>query len=217
MDDAPHPGGHRVAVEDSEHPEQRIVLVRHAQTAWTLTGQHTGKTDLPLTEQGRVLTQRLRERLGRERFARVLTSPLQRASETCRIAGFAAEAEFRDDLVEWDYGAYDGRTTAEIRNDAPGWDLWRDGAPGGESPADVMHRTDRLVADLLDMCEHGGDVLVFGHGHALTALTVRWLELPIAHGRHFRLGTGSVSVLGWKREVRVLELWNDRVHLDGVT
>ena len=211
------PDGDPVIVDDSERPDQRIVLVRHAETAWSLTGQHTGTTDLPLTEEGRLLTQRLRERLAGKRFARVLTSPLQRAAETCRIAGFGAEAEFRADLVEWNYGAHEGRTTVEIRMDAPGWDLWRDGAPEGESPAEVERRTDRLIADLLDMCEHGGDVLVFGHGHTLTALTVRWLGLPIAHGRNFRLGTGSVSVLGWKREVRVLELWNDRVHLTGAT
>lgn len=203
--------------DDTEPPDQRIVLVRHAQTAWSLTGQHTGTTDLPLTDEGRALSQHLRRRLDGERFDRVLTSPLQRAAETCRIAGFAAEAELRGDLVEWDYGAHDGRTTAEIRTEDPGWDLWRDGAPGGESPADVARRKDRVVAELLETCEHGGDVLVFGHGHGLTALTVRWLGLPIAHGRHFRLGTGSVSVLGWKRKVRVLEVWNDRSHLVGAT
>lgn len=200
-------------VDDRERSDARIVLVRHAQTAWSLTGQHTGTTDLPLTDEGRELTQGLRERLAGTRFARVLTSPLQRAAETCRIAGFAAEAEVCDDLAEWDYGAHDGRTTAEIRADDPGWDLWRDGAPGGESPTDMARRTDRVIADLLETCEHSGDVLVFGHGHSLTALTVRWMGLPIKHGRHFRLGTGSVSVLGWKRENRVLMVWNDRSHL----
>lgn len=197
----------------TEYSDQRIFLVRHAETEWSLSGQHTGTTDLPLTPEGCALTHYLRPRLAAGRFARVLTSPLQRAAETCRIAGFAAEAEVRHDLVEWDYGTYEGRTTADIRTDDPGWDLWRDGAPGGESPADVARRIDRVVADLLEACEHGGDVLVFGHGHSLTALTVRWLGLPIVHGRHLRLGTGSVSVLGWKREVRVLELWNDRSHL----
>jgi broad specificity phosphatase PhoE len=200
-------------VDDSERPDQRIVLVRHAQTAWSLTGQHTGTTDLPLTDEGRRLTEGLRQRLAGDRFARVLTSPLQRATETCRIAGFAAMAEVRDDLAEWDYGAHEGRTTAEIRTDLSGWDLWRDGAPGGESPADVARRMDGVVADLLETCEHGGDVLVFGHGHSLTALTIRWLGLPIGYGRHLRLGTASLSVLGWKREVRVLEVWNDRSHL----
>lgn len=202
-------------VDDTEYPDQRIVLVRHAQTEWSLTGQHTGTTDLPLTGEGRKLTERLRRRLAGERFDRVLSSPLRRAAETCRIAGFAEEAELRDDLAEWDYGTYEGRTTAEIRTEDPGWDLWRDGAAGGESPADVARRVDRVVVDLLETCEHGGDVLVFGHGHALTALTVRWMGLRIEHGRHLRLGTGAVSVLGWKREVRVLEVWNDRGHLPG--
>jgi probable phosphoglycerate mutase len=200
-------------VDGTECSDQRITLVRHAQTEWSLTGQHTGTTDMPLTDEGRRLTERLRRRLAGERFDRVLSSPLQRAAETCRIAGFAAEAELRDDLVEWDYGTYDGRTTADIRAENPGWELWRDGAPGGESPVDVAERMDRVVADLIDTCEHGGDVLVFGHGHGLTALTVRWLGLPIERGRHLRLGTGAVSLLGWKREVSVLQLWNDRSHL----
>lgn len=200
-------------IHPASEPDQRIVLVRHAQTEWSLTGQHTGTTDLPLTDQGRSLTQGLRQRLAAERFDWVLTSPLQRAVETCRIAGFAAAAELRDDLVEWNYGDYEGRTTADIRSSEPGWDLWRDGAPNGESPADLARRIDQVVDDLIETCEHGGDAIVFAHGHSLTALAVRWMGLPITQGRHFRLGTGSVSVLGWKREVRVLHLWNDRSHL----
>lgn len=199
-------------VDDTEHPDQRVVLVRHAKTAWSLSGQHTGTTDLPLTDEGRAATRLLAERLAGQRFARVLTSPLQRALETCRIAGFADQAQARDDLVEWDYGAYEGRTTADIRSDNAEWDLWRDGAPGGESPADVQRRVDRVVAELLKQCAKGGDVLVFAHGHSLTALAVRWLGLPVSAGRHLSLGTGSVSTLGWKREVRVLEVWNDRSH-----
>ncbi|MEX2466694.1 MAG: histidine phosphatase family protein [Gemmatimonadota bacterium] len=200
-------------VDDTDYPDQRIVLVRHAQTEWSLTGQHTGRTDLPLTDEGRELTERLRDRLAGEHFDRVLSSPLQRAAETCRIAGFAVEAESLDDLAEWDYGAYDGRTTADIRTEDPGWDLWLHGAPGGESPDELAERMDRVVTDLLDTCEHGGDALVFGHGHALTALTIRWLGMPIERGRHLRLGTGSISTLGWKREVRILQIWNDRSHL----
>jgi broad specificity phosphatase PhoE len=199
-------------VDDTEHPDQRVVLVRHAQTAWSVRGQHTGTTDLPLTDQGRAATLPLAERLRGRRFAHVLTSPLQRAMETCRIAGFAGQAQPRGDLVEWDYGAYEGRTTADIRSDNPGWDLWRDGAPGGESPADMSHRIDRVVAGLLDACADGGDVLVFAHGHSLAALAVRWLGLPISAGRHLPLGTGSMSTLGWKREIRVIESWNDRSH-----
>jgi probable phosphoglycerate mutase len=206
----------RAVVDDTERTDQRVVLVRHAQTAWTLSGQHTGTTDLPLTDEGAHGTRLLRQRLGRERFARVFTSPLQRAAETCRIAGFSDVAQIRTDLVEWDYGKYEGRTTADIRSSDPAWDLWGEGAPDGESPADMTRRVDRVLDELLDLCASGGDVLVFGHGHSLTALTIRWLGLPIDNGRHLRLGTGSVSTLGWKRDVRVLETWNDRHHLEDV-
>ena len=201
--------------EGAEHPTQRIVLVRHAQTEWSLSGQHTGTTDLPLTDEGRTLTEHLRRRLDGARFDRVLTSPLRRARDTCEIAGFADQADVCDDLVEWDYGDYEGRTTADIRREDPGWELWRDGAPGGESPLDVSARLDRVVATLLDACSRRNDVLVFGHGHSLKALTIRWLGLDIIHGRHLDLGTGSVSALGWKRELPVLDRWNDRSHLPG--
>lgn len=200
-------------IDDDERPDQRIVLVRHAQTAWTITGQHTGTTDLPLTEEGRTATRRLGQRLAGRRFALVLTSPLQRAAETCKIAGFAHVAKLRVELAEWDYGDYEGRTTADIRFDNPGWDLWQHGAPRGESPTDVMRRIDSVIDDLLDTCARGGDVLVFAHRHSLTALTIRWLGLPISHGRHLRLGTASLSALGWERAVRVIESWNDRSHL----
>jgi probable phosphoglycerate mutase len=181
--------------------------VRHGQTAWTISGQHTGTTDVTLTADGEAAARSLGRRLEGQRFAAVLTSPLQRAAETCRLAGFTDAAQVRTDLVEWDYGAYEGRTTADIRTEHPGWDLWRDGAPGGESPADVAARVDGVVDDLLDLGT-GGDVLVFGHGHSLTALAIRWLGLPVEHGRHLVLGPGGISVLGWKREVRVLESWN---------
>jgi len=201
-------------VDDTERTDQRVVLVRHAQTAWTLSGQHTGITDLPLTDAGASATRRLRQRLRGQRFAGVFTSPLQRAAETCRIAGFSGVAQIRSDLVEWDYGTYEGRTTADIRGSDPAWDLLEQGAPGGESPGDMTRRVDRVLHELLDLCASRGDVLVFGHGHSLTALTIRWLGLPIENGRHLRLGTGSVSTLGWKRDVRVLETWNDRHHLE---
>ena len=199
--------------DDPEHPDQQIVLVRHAQTEWSLSGQHTGTTDLPLTDEGRALTRHVRERLAGHPFSRVLTSPLQRATETCHIAGFTDQAEVCHDLLEWDYGVFEGRTNADIRTEHPGWELWRDGAPEGESPADMERRADRIVDELLDTCEHGGDVLVFGHGHGLKALTIRWLGLPIIHGRLLDLATGSISTLGWKRDVRVLDGWNDRSHL----
>jgi broad specificity phosphatase PhoE len=202
-------------VDDTDQPDQRVVLVRHAQTAWSLSGQHTGTTDLPLTEDGRAATHHLRQRLDGRRFARVLTSPLRRAVTTCEIAGFSHDAEVHRGLTEWDYGAYEGRTTAAIRLDRPGWDIWRDGATDGETPDDMRERTDGVIEELLHTCADGGDVLVFGHGHSLTALTVRWVGLPIGEGRHLRLGTGGISVLGWKRGLRVLEVWNDRSHLPG--
>ncbi len=196
-----------------DHPEHQVVLVRHAQTAWSESGQHTGTTDLALTDEGRQLTAHLRDRLAGQRFGRVLTSPLERARETAELAGFGGRATPVEDLVEWDYGDYEGRTTADIRTERPGWDLWRDGSPGGETPGDVERRMDGLVEMLREGDGSGPDVVIFGHGHALRALAVRWLDLPIEHGRRLALGTASVSVLGFHREVRVLERWNDRSHL----
>lgn len=197
----------------NDQPDQTIVLARHAETEWSLSGQHTGTTDLPLTETGRHKTELIGRRLAGRRFTRVLTSPLARALDTCRIAGFGKVAEVRDELREWDYGKYEGLTTTAIRAQKPGWELWHDGAPGGESPDDVEQRANRLVDELCDMREHGGDVLVFGHGHMLRALAVRWVGLPIAAGRLFRLSTGTISTLGWKRELRVIDVWNDGSHL----
>lgn len=196
-----------------EHPDQRIVLARHAETEWSLSGQHTGSTDLPLTETGRATAGLIGRRLRRERFDTVLTSPLKRAAETCRLAGYGDVAEVRDELREWDYGDYEGATTAEVREERLGWILWRDGAPGGETPAEVERRVDRLVDELRDLCEGGGDTLVFSHGHLLRALAVRWVGLPIDAGRLLRLSTGTVSTLGWKRELRVIDVWNDGSHL----
>lgn len=197
-------------------PLQRIVLVRHAETAWSLTGQHTGSTDLPLTDAGRRKVALAGQRLVGQHFTRVLTSPLARAAETCAITGFDGRAELHDGLREWDYGDYEGRTTAEIREHDPEWELYRDGAPGGESPAHVGARVDALIAQLVELCREGGHALLFSHGHLLRALAARWMGLPVAAGRAFELGTGSLSVLGWKRELRVLQGWNDRAHLEPV-
>lgn len=190
----------------------RIVLVRHAQTEWSLTGQHTGTTDVPLTDEGRALTSALRPRLAERSFGLVLTSPLRRARDTASLAGHD-DAVILDELREWDYGDYEGWTTADIHARRQGWDLWSDGAPNGESPAQVTERTDRVVRRLATAHDDGLDVLVFGHGHALRALAVRWLGLPIAEGRRLVLGTASVSVLTTKRGLRVLDRWNDRSHL----
>ncbi|MDY7106832.1 MAG: histidine phosphatase family protein [Actinomycetota bacterium] len=191
------------------------MLVRHSQTSWSVTGQHTGRTDLPLTEAGRALTRPLADRLAGRTFGHVVTSPLRRAVETAEIAGFGG-AEVVDDLREWDYGDFEGLTTAEIHARQPGWDLWVDGGPGGDTPADAVERIDQVIDRLLAARPAGGDALVFSHGHTLRALAVRWLELPITEGNRFVLDTGSVSVLGWKRGVRALESWNDTSHLHDV-
>lgn len=183
-----------------------IVLVRHGETEWSRSGQHTGRTDIPLTEAGRHQAQLLGARLGRWGFVRVLTSPLRRALETCRLAGLGDRAEVRSDLVEWDYGAYEGRTTAEIRAERPGWSLWTDGTPGGESAADVGARVDPLVAELR---ASRGDVAVFSHGHVLRVLAARWLGLHPPEGRLFRLSTATISVLGYEREAPVIARWNE--------
>lgn len=195
-------------------PLQRIVLVRHAETPWSLTGQHTGSTDLPLTDAGRDKVVLAGQRLRGQHFTRVLTSPLTRARETCELTGFAGQAELHEGLREWDYGRYEGRTTSEIRDQVPGWELYRDGAPGGEAPDEVAARVDALVGELVELCRAGGHALLFSHGHLLRALAVRWIGQPIGLGRFLGLGTGSISTLGWKRELRVIEHWNDRTHLE---
>jgi broad specificity phosphatase PhoE len=186
-------------------PRHRLVLVRHGETAWTISGQHTGHMDIPLTAEGRRQARRLRARLRGQPFALVLTSPLVRAAETARLAGFP-EAEPDDDLREWDYGAYEGRTTADIRLEHPGWSLWDDGVPDGESDAQVAARADRVVARVRAA---DGDALVFAHGHLLRVLAARWLDLPPADGRLFDLDTAAVSVLGYEREQPVIVRWNE--------
>ncbi len=182
-----------------------VVLVRHGQTAWSLSRQHTSRTEVPLTEQGAAEALALRDRLGPRRFAVVLTSPRVRAAETCRLAGYGDVAEVADDLTEWDYGEYEGRTTAAIREDRPGWTLWGDGVPGGESAAQVAGRADRVVERLRAV---DGDVAVFAHGHLLRVLAARWLDLPPEAGRLLSLDPASVSALGWEREQPVVVSWN---------
>jgi broad specificity phosphatase PhoE len=188
----------------------RVFLVRHGETEWSKTGQHTGKTDLPLTEAGEEQGRLLTERLKGVDFTLVLTSPLQRAMETCRQAGLLDRAEVSDDLHEWDYGRYEGLTTPQIREQQPAWNLWTDGVPDGESPAQVSARADRVL-ERIRVAD--GDVALFSHGHMLRSLGARWIGVPITAGTHLMLSTASVSVLGYERETPVLRLWNGRAHL----
>jgi broad specificity phosphatase PhoE len=191
-----------------------IYLARHGDTAWTISGQHTGHTDLPLTERGEHNARALGERLRGRKFARVFTSPLQRAVRTCELAGFGSIAEADPDLVEWDYGEYEGRRTAEIHAERPGWLLFRDGCPGGEAPNQVGARADRVIARLRAV--GGGDVLLFSSGHFLRVLTARWLGLDAAAGAYFILGTASLSALGYEhdRTEPAIRLWNDTHHVE---
>jgi len=182
-------------------------VARHGTTAWSRTGRHTGRTDVPLEEQGMRQALEIGRRLAGHRFAKVLTSPLARAQETCRLAGFGDAAEICADLAEWDYGEYEGLTTGEIRSHRPGWSLWWDGVPRGESLAELSGRADRLVARVRG---ESGDVLAFGHGHILRVVCARWIGLPAEQASTFVLDAGSLGVLGWEREIPAVTRWNDR-------
>ena len=188
-------------------------LARHGETAWTLTGQHTGRTDIPLTERGESNARRLGERLKRLTFACVFTSPLRRAFRTCELAGFAAVVTVDPDLVEWNYGNYEGRRTEEIRAERPDWQLFRDGCPGGETPDEVGIRADRVVSRVRAV---EGDVLLFSSGHFLRVLAARWLGLEPGAGRFFLLSTASLSALGYEHERTqpVIRLWDDTRHVE---
>ena len=191
-------------------PGPEVFLVRHGETLWSRGGKHTGRTDVPLTDEGRRQSERVGETLRGRRFALVLASPLQRAAETCRLAGLGDDAAFRDELMEWDYGEYEGRTTAEIRVDVPGWSLWRDGVPGGETAADVGRRVDGVIADVRAV---DGDAALFAHGHVLRVLAARWLGLPPTEGRLFSLDPATISILGHERETPVIKRWNESLQL----
>jgi probable phosphoglycerate mutase len=191
-----------------------IFIARHGETAWSLTGQHTGLTDLPLTEHGECTARRLAERLKGLSLAHVFTSPLQRARRTCELAGFGTAAEVDRDLLEWDYGQYEGRRGVEIRAERPDWNLFRDGCPRGESPAQVAARADRVVDRVRAIQK---DVLIFSSGHFIRVLAARWLGLePTANSRYFLLSTASVSALGYENDLSrpVIRLWNDTQHVD---
>lgn len=184
---------------------ERVWLIRHAETAWTLSHRHTGRTDIPLTERGRERARELGAKLAGVRFSLVLSSPLSRARDTAELVGLGP-IELRDDLMEWDYGEYEGITTAEIRRQRPDWSLWRDGCPGGETAEDVAARVDRVIAETLRV---EGDVAVVAHGHVMRVLGARWIEQRAQLGERLALDTGSISVLGFEREVRVLRRWNE--------
>jgi probable phosphoglycerate mutase len=193
--------------------EQQVVyLARHGETEWSLSGRHTGLTDIPLTAGGERNAQRLGQRLREIGFVKVLTSPLKRAARTCELAGFGSVAEVDRDLFEWNYGDYEGRTTEEIRVERPDWQLFRDGCPGGESPAEVGARADRIVAKVRAF---GGNVLLFSSGHFLRVLAARWLGLEPGAGRFFLLGTASLSAVGYEHTLAepVIRFWDDTRHV----
>jgi broad specificity phosphatase PhoE len=182
-----------------------LLLARHGETEWSANGRHTSRTDLPLTDNGRRLARRLAPRLADRRFALVLTSPLRRAVESCELAGLGKEAEVRDELREWDYGDYEGITTAEIHRRRPGWSLWRDGCPNGEIAADVGTRADRVITEV--RAAHA-DAVAFGHGHMLRVLAARWLGLAPEEGALFALATGTLSRLGYEHDTAVILSWS---------
>jgi len=191
-----------------------VYLARHGETAWSLSGQHTGLTDLPLTEHGQRTARKLGERLKELTFRKVFTSPLQRARRTCELAGFGAQAEIDPDLVEWDYGEYEGRRGPEIRAERPEWNLFRDGCPGGEMPGQVKIRADRVLNRVRAI---DGNVLLFTSGHFMRVLVARWLGLePTANSRHFMLSTASLSALGYENDLSrpVIRFWNDTRHVE---
>jgi probable phosphoglycerate mutase len=196
---------------DNEFPI--IYIARHGETAWTVTGQHTGLTDLPLTPQGEHNARRLAGRLEGLTFTKVFTSPLKRARRTCELAGFGSVAEVDNGLVEWNYGAYEGRRTADIHAERPDWQLFRDGCPGGESPADVIGRAEKVLSRVRAV---RGNVLIFSSGHFIRVLTAHWIGLePTAHSMSFLLSTASLSAVGYEQDLGkpVIRLWNDTHHV----
>ena len=192
-------------------PNQRVVLIRHGATEWSVSGQHTGRTDVPLTDAGREAAKRLGTRLAGEHFELVLSSPLSRAAETCQLAVPGADrVELTGDLMEWDYGDYEGLRTDEIRRQRPGWLLWTDGVPSGETAEQVAARVDRVVARARSI---DGDVVLCAHGHVLRVLAARWVDQAPIFGGRLKLDTAALSVLGWEREVPAITSWNDTSHL----
>jgi broad specificity phosphatase PhoE len=182
-----------------------VFAIRHGETAWSRSGQHTGTTDIPLTDNGRLLATRMRPVLAAEAFALVLCSPMQRARETCELAGLGDKAVIDPDLVEWNYGEYEGLTPKQIEEKAPGWLIFRDGCPGGEAPEHVGARVDRVIARSRAV---DGDTVLFAHGHVLRVFVARWIGLPPDGGQHFLLNTGTLCVLGYYRKIPAVRIWN---------
>ena len=185
--------------------QNHIWLIRHGETPWTLSGQHTGKTDIELTATGKLMAQAIGRELAGRHFDLILTSPRVRARETCRLSGYAETAVIDDDLQEWDYGAYEGRTSADIKKEVPDWSLWREGVPDGETIAAASARVDRAIQRAL-ACP--GDVALYAHGHILRVLAARWVGLPPDGGRYFSLDAGSISTLGYEHKLHVISKWN---------
>ena len=190
--------------------KQELWLVRHGETEWAATKRHTGRTDIPLTETGVLQGKALVLRLAGHSFALVLSSPLQRAAETCRLAGYGERAEFSNELLEWDYGLYEGRTMLDIRMEKPGWTIWTDDPPGGETLSQVARRADMAIARVAPV---DGDSLIFAHAHMLRVFAARWLGLSPDSARLLALDTASLSILGYEHENRVIIIWNDLCHL----
>jgi broad specificity phosphatase PhoE len=212
---SPMPAG--LGAQQAEVPaaggrEQMVVLVRHGETEWSRSGRHTGRSDVPLDPEGEAQARWLRHRLHEWRFALVLVSPLRRARETCELAGLGGQASPDPDTREWDYGAYEGRTSEEIRAERPGWTIWRDGVVGGETIDDVAHRADSVVARV--RAAHG-DAALFAHGHFLRVLAARWCELDALAAEHLAFSAGAVSMLGFDRGSPIVWRWNDTSHLPG--
>jgi len=191
------------------NPEQKVYLLRHGETEWSLNGRHTGVTDIPLTENGRKLARQLQPILAREKFVMVLTSPLQRARDTCELAGLGTLASVDRDLMEWNYGEYEGLTTDQIRQTRPDWSVFSDGCPGGESPLQVSVRADRIVSRVRTV---DGNVALFSHGHILRVLAARWINLSSSYGENFLLDTATLNVLGYYRESPAFKIWNAPLH-----
>jgi len=190
--------------------KHQVWLFRHGETAWSKSGQHTGRTDVPLTDAGRAQAEALGAHIKGQRFALVLSSPLSRALDTCRLAGYGDQVEITDGLLEWDYGDYEGRRTVDIQQERPDWLLWKDGVPGGETAEQVGARARRVIERAVGA---DGDVALFAHGHILRVLGACWLELAPVNGQRLALGTAAMSVLGYEHDYRVIQVWNRDSHL----